>query len=183
MYTLFLDTHDELITVSLLKDKEVYTCEKISEYSHSVHLLPLISNMLENKNITMQDIEKVVVVNGPGSFTGIRIGVTVAKTIAYSLSIPIYVISSLIMYLVSTEEIGKIMCTIEDSKGYYINAFDNEKEIIEESYVTDLSEYKSYKIIENKIDVLKTVEYATKNKEVNVHLVKANYVKKIEALK
>ena len=146
MNTLFIDTHDELITVSFIKDKEVFTKEIISE-SHSTHLLPLIDEMLNEKGIKLNDFNRIVVVNGPGSFTGIRIGLTVAKTISYSLNIPIYTISSLKAYLLSSEVDNK-MCVIEDSKGYYIgtNSFG--------IYTDSLDNYKEYNKVENKLNIL-----------------------------
>ena len=175
MNTLFIDTHDELITVSFIKDSEVFTKEVESE-SHSTHLLPLIDEMLKEKDMKLNDFNRIVAVNGPGSFTGIRIGLTVAKTISYSLNIPIYTISSLKAYLVSSKLDNK-MCVIEDSKGYYIgtNSF--------EIYTDSLDNYKEYNKVENKLNILKIMEYINTLKPVNVHGVKANYVKVIEALK
>ncbi len=175
MNVLFIDTHDELITVSFIKNENVFTKEVESE-SHSTHLLPLIDEMLKEKNIKLNDFNRIVVVNGPGSFTGIRIGLTVAKTISYSLNIPIYTISSLKAYLISSD-IDNKMCVIEDSKGYYIGT--NEFEV----YTDSLDNYKEYNIIENKLDVLKILDYINTINPTNVHGVKANYVKVIEALK
>lgn len=175
MNTLFIDTHDELITVSFISSNEVFTKEITSE-SHSTHLLPLIDEMLKEKNAKLNNFSRIVVVNGPGSFTGIRIGLTVAKTISYSLNIPIYTISSLKAYLVSSD-IDNKMCVIEDSKGYYIGT--NEFEI----YTDSLDDYRNYNIIENKLNILKIMDYINTIKPVNVHGVKANYVKVIEALK
>lgn len=52
-------------------------------------LLIKISDLLDNNSLTLRDISSVVVFKGPGSFTGLRIGITVANTLAYSLNIPI----------------------------------------------------------------------------------------------
>lgn len=175
MNTLFIDTHDELITVSFVKDRNVFVKEVISE-SHSTHLLPLIDEMLKEKDIKLNDFNRIVVVNGPGSFTGIRIGLTVAKTISYSLNIPIYTISSLKAYLVSSELKNK-MCVIEDTKGYYIGTDSFE------IYTDLLEDYKEYNKVDNKLDILKIMDYIDTIKPINVHGVKANYVKVIEALK
>ena len=175
MNTLFIDTHDELITVSFIKDKEVFIKEVESE-SHSTHLLPLIDEMLKEKNIKLNEFNRIVVVNGPGSFTGIRIGLTVAKTISYSLNIPIYTISSLKAYLLSSDVNNKL-CVIEDSKGYYVGT--NDFEI----YTNSIDEFKDYNIVENKLDILKIMDYINTIKPENVHGVKANYIKVIEALK
>ena len=175
MNTLFIDTHDELITVSFIKNKEVFTREVISE-CHSTHLLPLIDEMLKEKSIKLNDFNRIVVVNGPGSFTGIRIGLTVAKTVSYSLNIPIYTISSLKAYLLSSD-IDNKMCVIEDSKGYYVGTGDFE------IYTDSIEEYKNYNRVENKLEILKIMDYINTIKPVNVHGVKANYIKVIEALK
>lgn len=176
MYQLFLDTHGELITVSFINGNEEFTREVLSEM-HSTTLLPLIDEMLKEKNIKLNDFNKIIVVNGPGSFTGIRIGLTVAKTISYSLNIPIYVISSLKMYLLSDDINDKRMSVIEDPKGFYVGFED--KEIYSES----LEKYNDYRIVKNKINVLKVADYCKALELINVHAVKANYVKTIEVLK
>ena len=106
MKVLFIDTHDELLTVDLVIDGRENKKEVESINSHSVMLLPLIDSMLKEENISLRDINKIVVVNGPGSFTGVRIGLTVAKTIGYALNIPVCPISSLEAYLISNDKIS-----------------------------------------------------------------------------
>ncbi len=183
MYTLFLDTHSSIINVSLIKDSKVITKEKESFQSHSIYLLPMIKELLEEQSITLKDIEKIIVINGPGSFTGIRIGLSVVKTIGYSLKIPVYPVSSLTAFLVSSDINENKMSVIEDNKGYYMSVFDkNNKSIIKETYIEDISSFK-YKIIENNLNILKIVEYSKSIKYVNIHKLKANYIKKIEAEK
>lgn len=177
MKTLFLDTHGEVITISFIDKDEVYTKEEFSEYSHSVHFLPLLDKMLKEKNTTLNTFDRVIVVNGPGSFTGIRIGLTVAKTIAFSLNIQIYVLSSLKAYILSNGNEDKNICIIEDPKGYYVFK-DNE-----EYYTSDIENIDKDKIIENKLNPLKISEYFNDKIPENVHGIKANYVKDIEALK
>ena len=151
MNTLFIDTHDELINVSMVLKNDIFTKEVISG-SHSTHLLPLINNMLKEKKIKLNDFNRVVVVNGPGSFTGIRIGLTVAKTISYSLNIPIYIISSLKAYLVSSNLDNK-MCIIEDSKGYYIGTDTFEL------YTDSLDDYKDYNVVKKSCVLLSAIEF------------------------
>ena len=96
MYKLFISTYSELITIGLFKDNNlIMQKEKESEKSHSIYLVPMIDEILKGNNIECQDLSEILVVNGPGSFTGIRLGVTVAKTLAYTLNIPIKTISSI----------------------------------------------------------------------------------------
>ena len=98
---LFIDTHAELITVALKTDKELFIKTQESEYSHSIYTMPLIQSIFKDNNLNVRDLKKIIVVNGPGSFTGIRIGLSIAKTMAYALKIEINTISSLTAYLVS----------------------------------------------------------------------------------
>ncbi len=183
MYTLFIDTHDELITVALLNDNQVIEKTKESLYSHAVYLMPMVQNILKENDLTVKNIKDIVAVNGPGSFTGLRIGLSAAKVMAYSLNVPIYLVSSLSAYLVSSDIKGNRQAVIEDNKGYYISVFDeNNKSIIEESYLEDISRY-SYPLVQEKLDVRKVVLYAKSFEPVKTHLVRANYVKKIEVEK
>lgn len=63
--------------------------------NHSVRLMPAIEQLLEECGIAVADLKKIAVSSGPGSYTGLRIGVTVAKTLAWDRQIPIVGISSL----------------------------------------------------------------------------------------
>ena len=176
MYTLFLDTHGELVTISFVKNNEEFTKTLYSE-SHSTVLIPLIDSMLKEKNISLKEFERIIVINGPGSFTGLRIGLTVAKTLSYSLNIPIYTISSLKAYLISSDDNKKNVSVIEDPKGYYIGTSD------EEYYTDSLDKIDDNVIVKNELNILKIVEYCKELEPSRVHGVKANYVKIIEVLK
>ena len=137
---------------------------------------------MKEANISINQIDEIIVVNGPGSFTGIRIGLSIAKTMAYALNIDINTISSLKAYLISNDCHKKRKCVIEDNKGYYLCAMDeNNNVIVEENYNTnDTLEYDK---VENKLDVLRIIDYCKNMKSENVHHVNANYVKKIEVEK
>ena len=56
MYTLFIDTHDELITVSLVNESNVFTKEQASFHKHAVYLVPMIRSILSENNLTVKDI-------------------------------------------------------------------------------------------------------------------------------
>ena len=91
MYTLFIDTHLYDINVVLYKDGNVYLHKCIDKsVNNNALLVPTIMGCISN--IKFNDI---IVVNGPGSFTGVRTGVTVAKTLSYLLNIPIKTVSYL----------------------------------------------------------------------------------------
>ena len=179
LYSLFIDTHDALITVALINEEELLIKEKKSINSHSIYLVPMIKEIMEENNVSFKDLKEVLVVNGPGSFTGIRIGLSVAKTVAYALKIDIKTISSLALYLISNESNNNNYAVIKDTKGYYI-AFKKDEEIIEE-YVNEIDE--GINKVSNTLDLKKIYQYLKNKKPENVHLVKANYVKKIEVEK
>lgn len=180
---LFIDTHDELITVGLKNGEELYLKTQESEYSHSIYTMPMIESLFKDNNFNVKDLKKIIVVNGPGSFTGIRIGLSIAKTMAYALNIDINTISSLAAYLISNNNGEKRRAVIEDNKGYYISVFDeNDNNIVPEFY-SENDEYSEYKTVESKLDVNKIIDYCKDMKSENPHFVNANYVKKIEVEK
>ena len=176
---LFIDTHSELITIALKNSDDIYIKEKMSESSHSVYTMPMIEEIFKESNTDVKDLKKIIVVNGPGSFTGIRIGLSIAKTMAYALKIDINTISSLTAYLVSNNEGNRRKAVIKDNKGYYISAFDENDNVLVEEYY---SEYDNLDLpcVENKLSVSKIIDYCKNMKSENPHFVKANYVKKIE---
>lgn len=179
---LFIDTHDELITIALKTKDNLYIKTQESEYSHSIYTMPMIAAVFDENKLDIKDLEKIIVVNGPGSFTGIRIGLSSAKTIAYALNIKINTISSLMAYLISSDIKEDKMAIIEDNKGYYIAATDKDNNIIlEEQYVTE-NNY-NYTVVEHKLDIKKIINYLKDAESENPHFIKANYIKKIEVEK
>ncbi|MFP3359151.1 tRNA (adenosine(37)-N6)-threonylcarbamoyltransferase complex dimerization subunit type 1 TsaB, partial [Planococcus sp. SIMBA_143] len=96
MTILAIDTSNYPVGVALIQEDRV-----IGEYityikkNHSVRAMPAIEQLLKDCGIEAKELTKIVVANGPGSYTGVRIGVTLAKTLAWSLSIPLIPVSSL----------------------------------------------------------------------------------------
>ena len=179
---LFIDTHDSLITIGLKNKDKLYIKEQESEYSHSIYTMPMIESIFKENKLDIKDLKKVIVVNGPGSFTGIRIGVAIAKTIAYALKIDINTISSLTAYLISNNNGEKRKAVIEDNKGYYISVFDEKDKPIKEEYYSE-EDNEEYPEVPKKLDVNKIIDYLKDEKSLNPHHVKANYIKKIEVEK
>lgn len=176
---LFIDTHDELITIGLKNEDKLYIKTKLSEYSHSIFTMPMIEELFKENNLNVKDLKKIIVVNGPGSFTGIRIGVSIAKTMAYALNISINTISSLKAYLISNDNNKKRKAVIKDNKGYYICAFDENNKVLKDeyySYEDDLD----LPCVDSKLDIEKIIDYCSNLESENPHHVKANYVKRIE---
>ena len=124
MYQLFIDTHGEIIILALYKNGDVLeVLKKQSNQSHSVYVINMIIELLNKNNITKNDINELYVVNGPGSFTGIRIGVTIAKTWAFCKDIKIKAINYLdiLSWNIKDDEIP----AISDKRGFYLKENNN----------------------------------------------------------
>jgi len=190
MYTLLLDTHFSTVTIVLYKDGKVVAIEeKESNQSHSIITMPLLESLLTNNGINIKDISEIVVVNGPGSFTGVRIGVTIAKTISYCLNIPIKVISSLEVLASNVITDNNKIVALNDRNGYFIGKFTSDNKLEEDYYYISNAEYKEF-AKDNKIyDFFEYIDYekvyeTLKSKDnLNPHLVNPLYVKKIEVQK
>lgn len=201
MISLFLDTCSQIIRLGVLSDSKLidYT-EFTNDNKLSEKLLPAIKDMLDKNKYRVSDLNRIYISVGPGSFTGIRIGVTVAKVIAWSLNIDIIPISSLeVMASYDTDK--KYICSFMDARRGFVFAgiYDNELNVyIEDKYVLFdqlLEEMKDIKddtlfvsnddnyisCVEPKINVEKIVLKHINDKSVNPHNVNPIYLKLTEA--
>ena len=96
MISLFLNTSSKYLNIAILKDDKVIN-EKNIFLDKDLPKMALVNikDLIEGTNLKPIDIDEIVCVNGPGSFTGTRIAVTVAKTLSYALNIPVVSVSSL----------------------------------------------------------------------------------------
>ena len=176
---LFIDTHLNDVVIIL-------------EENGKIKKQKILKDVPENSKVIMPTIKKVlakevpdsiIVVNGPGSFTGVRLGVTIAKTLAFTMQKPIRTITSLECLAISTDEDEKIVA-FSDKNGYYIGIFDNEYNLVGNYEYLSNSEYeeycKKYQVLTDiKLDYNKIITYALTKKELNPHEVNPIYVKKI----
>ncbi len=87
---LYIDTtSNEIIKAGLTINGEKYAVEQKLDKQKSQALLPLIEKILKEKKTKLQDLTEIQVNPGPGSFTGIRVGLTIANTLAFLLKIPV----------------------------------------------------------------------------------------------
>ena len=190
MNTLFISTFDKLITIGLLKSGKLIDKKELeSNKNHSEFVINIIDDILNNNNIDTSFLNEIIVINGPGSFTGVRIGVVIAKTLAYTLNIPIKTITSLASFAVSNKTDNNKISIISDLKGKFIGYFDKDNNLIEDYIYLKNNEYDEYikdkkkYIIKNNFLDLESIYLYLKNKDsINPHLVNPIYVKGIDAL-
>lgn len=205
MICLFFDTSSDLLKVSLIKDdKIIFDKELHTKNDHSSYLVPTIDEAFKSNNIDFKELDEIIVGNGPGSFTGTRISIAVAKTYAFSFNIPVYMISSLEELIYDNDGYDFYVPIIEEKKeNLYFSIFDkNKKRVMDDTYssteymykkleeldgkilLISLSdkEYEKYDTVKaslNALNIMKNID--VNNEKVNPHLLKPNYIKKIEA--
>lgn len=181
---LYIDTHLDDITILLFKDNKIIK-EKIitGEKQNSKMIMPMIKKILGKKKP-----ESIIICNGPGSFTGVRLGVTIAKTLAHTLEIPIRTISTLECLAVSLEDGFDKIVGFSDKNGYYIGIFDETLNLVGNYEYLSNSEFEEYSKIykvytEIKMDYLKIYNYVMKKETINPHEVNPVYIKKLDVEK
>jgi tRNA threonylcarbamoyladenosine biosynthesis protein TsaB len=96
-YILNLETSTKNCSVSLAENGKTVLCKEISEqgFSHAEKLHVFIEEILQEVNINITQLEAIAVSKGPGSYTGLRIGVSSAKGLCYALGIPLISIDTM----------------------------------------------------------------------------------------
>ncbi len=108
-----IDSSTDTASLALARDGKVlaetsWRCGR----NHSVELLPRLTRLLDEAKVSIKDTSCVIVAKGPGSFNGLRVGLSTAKGLAFSLSVPIIGISSLEMEAYRHAESGLPVCPI-----------------------------------------------------------------------
>lgn len=212
MITLFIDSSRKSLSVALVNcDKLLFVSNVDSHSKHSNFLMNEIKNILNKCNISIYNVDNFVVLNGPGSFTGIRVGVTIAKTICWALSKKLYQLNNLEALKVGVQD-EVVICVIPDKvSDSYVGIYTKDNKF--EDYTSITSEFlkfdnKSITIVSleendfantlknklennndvkirfiNQYDYLKVVNYALSKESINPHLAEPVYLKKIDAEK
>lgn len=135
MYKLYLDTSTKFLCVGITKNDDiVYEYQGLAEKKQSELTIPEIKKALDFVNITLKNIKEIIVTIGPGSFTGIRIGMCIAKTLASANNIPLKAISSLNCYASNNKE---IVVLDAKAKRCYVGIYDNHVPVVDECVMTN----------------------------------------------
>ena len=202
MRYLYIDTSSSYLYSAIVEDNKIIgSCNEEFGQSLSEVTLPKIVEMFNNNNLSPKDVDKIIVVNGPGSFTGTRIGITIAKVYAWSASIPITTITSLEAMALSSTNSTNHVPIINARRGYVYSAiYDKDmNEILKPQHIkfVDLKEklkdIDNYEFISNdefdeelelssySPDYLKIVDKYKDKENINPHAVNPEYLKLTEA--
>ena len=202
MRVLYIDTSSSYLYSAIVEDEKLIA--SVSEdYGQSLSeiALPKIVEMFNENKLSPKDVDKIIVVDGPGSFTGIRIGITIAKVYAWSLNIPITTITSLEAMSISSKEKKIHVPMINARRGYvYAAIYDENQKVIHkpehmkwEDLEKEIHNLNSVEIISNdeydwdvetvpyQPDFVKIVETFKEKEPMNPHAVNPEYLKLTEA--
>lgn len=190
MISLFIDTSLSDVSIALAENEKILSVihENIPG-EHSIYVTKYIEDILKDNNITPNEVGEIIVVNGPGSFTGIRIGVTIAKVFAYIVNNRIVSISSLRARVIGKK--GDYLLSTIDAKhsNYYVGLYDkNYNKIIEEFASKEkideiIKEYNPKIITENDdYNIEEIIKYTKNIKSENPHGLNPVYLKLPEAM-
>ena len=204
MISLFIDTSSSDVSIAIVKDNIILgSINKSSIKEHSKHVATDIKTLLDNNSISPKEVNNIMVCVGPGSFTGIRIGVTIAKTYGYLVNNSLYPMSSLKELALSTKEKKEYIMSLISAKNnnYYIGLYDeNYEEVVNEQFMNEtniielikeynptivgdniytLGEYSTSKV---DLDILSIINYYKNKRKVMSHELLPNYLKQPQAL-
>ena len=198
MISLFIDTSLDILRTAIVKDGKVLSYKEGSTPNmHSVYATSYVKKCLDEASIDANDVDKIMVVNGPGSFTGVRIGVTIAKTYGFLIKKEVTPLSSLKCMAISTEHDGNIMCLISARRdNYYMGLYDKDNNnLVDEALVSskeiselvnkynpivisnDYNVIDSIKVDKTNFDLNKIVTYYLDKESINAHKLVPNYLK------
>lgn len=117
MNILAIDTSGPVAGVCVLRDGEVgYEAAAVNRMTHSVSLMPMVEQALQLSGLDIGDMDLLACTVGPGSFTGVRIGVSVLKGIAHGLGKPCVPVDALEALAAGLALTGQIICPIQDAR-------------------------------------------------------------------
>lgn len=203
MRCLYIDTTSNYLYTGIV-EKESLLCERKIRFDRDLSTMALttIVDMMNSINLSPRDVDKIILVNGPGSFTGCRIGITIAKTYSWALNIPISTITSLEAMALSNDDYDFHVPVLDARRDFvFAGIYDKEnnqilknqyiKKSVLETAINNMSD--NFIFITNDLlelngevkqynpDILSIVNKYKDKEEVNPHGIDAEYLKLTEA--
>ena len=137
MKVLAFDTSSKALSLAILEDKQVLAETTINiKKNHSITLMPAIDFLMASLDWTPKDLDRIVVAEGPGSYTGLRIAVATAKTLAHTLNIELVGMSSLLA-LVPRQQEGLVVPLMDARRNnVYAGFYENAKPVMPEAHLS-----------------------------------------------
>lgn len=197
MKILAVDTSSAICSVAILDDDKLIDKNELDDgKTHSENLMPLLDGLLKRNSLDIKDIEMIACTVGPGSFTGIRIGVATIKPIAEVLNVKVASVMSL-EALARNVENKEIIVSLIDARNnqVYAGIFDKNYNKKEEYIADDINEvikvlekYETITFVGNGAilhkelltNSLKNVEFVENNKQTAENVGKIGYKKYLE---
>lgn len=201
MKNLFIDTASGKIIAAITDEKDIIaSCIEENSHDLSTRIMPIIDQVFKKANIVPEQIDTIYIVNGPGSFTGVRIGVTIAKTMAWALKKRIIPISELEL-LATTPFDGDYIVPYIDARrnasfagiydkhgdiyltDRYISNYDLMNMLPKDSKIQFVSYDSSiqYDTLTPMVDLMKIIDRHKNDESYNSHEIKPEYLKLTEA--
>lgn len=185
MNALILDSSTSTLYAAVIKNDKVYEKYISGKNDHAKNIVSSVDVLLKEANICVDDLDRIIIGYGPGSYTGVRMAVTVGKMMAVFKKIPLYTISTL--KLISSGYDGIVLAMIDARRG---NAFSGVFDMIKNQDIlneglysyTDLEKYSvdfTIKDGEFKVNPFKVIDLASLVDE--PHLLVPNYLRDTEA--
>lgn len=117
MNVLAVDTSGPVCGVAIADGERVlYEAAAVNRFTHSVNLMPMVDQALAHTGLALSDINLLAAVTGPGSFTGVRIGVSTVKGLAHGAGLPCVGVDALEALALSAGDAGALLCPLQDAR-------------------------------------------------------------------
>lgn len=189
---LVLDTATKYLYIALLDGTTILeSYYAAGDNDHSVKLMSEIQKMFQQQERTVADLDEIIVGIGPGSYTGLRIGVVVAKMLGWNNHIPVRTISSLALIASSYQGDKWILAEMDARRGNsFLGVYRNTGEgleLVKNEELTNLQEYaknldESYEIVSfGEPDIAKILRSQLLEEVLDIHQLNPNYLRQTEA--
>ncbi|WP_341202370.1 tRNA (adenosine(37)-N6)-threonylcarbamoyltransferase complex dimerization subunit type 1 TsaB [Planomicrobium okeanokoites] len=129
MIYLGIDTSNSPLAIALAKEDAILIEETSNlKINHSLTAMPAVEDLMAKAKVSPAQLTHIAVAEGPGSYTGVRIGLTIAKTLAWSLKIPLHMVSSLKVLAANGQSFNGLICPLMDARRgtAFMGAYDGE---------------------------------------------------------
>ncbi|MBQ8555227.1 MAG: tRNA (adenosine(37)-N6)-threonylcarbamoyltransferase complex dimerization subunit type 1 TsaB [Clostridia bacterium] len=140
MKLLAIDTSGPVCGVAILSNGAiVHECAVVNRMTHSVNLMPMIDTAFQSTGMALADMDRIAVVTGPGSFTGVRIGVSTVKGLAHGAGKPCVAVDALEAMAAGAGDFDGVICPIQDARaGQVYGAAFRQSEVRPERLMADI---------------------------------------------